>query len=90
MKNPTKLHAKSKLEKVMPKWCQHDKKSAQHQAQIDEKNMRKIDRTNKAKKLENRRKIRSKFEKGRHFEPRRASGPTTMRGPAECVGPPGR
>ena len=54
MKNRTKINAKSKLEKVMPKWCQYDRKWDQNRAQIDpkidEKNMRKINRTNMAKK----------------------------------------
>ena len=53
MNNRTKIDAKSKLEKVMPKWCQYDRKWVQNRAQIDpkidEKNMRKIDRKNMAK-----------------------------------------
>ena len=50
MKNQTKIDAKSKLEKVMPKWCNCDRKWVQNRAQIDakinEKNMRKINRKN--------------------------------------------
>ena len=49
MKHRTKNDAKLKLEKVMPKRCQHDQKWVQNRAQIDpnidEKTMRKNDRT---------------------------------------------
>ena len=49
MKNQTKNDAKLKLEKVMPKWRQYDRKWVQNRAQIDakinEKTMRKNNRT---------------------------------------------
>ena len=35
MTNRTKINAKSKLEKVMPKWCQYYRKCVQNRAQID-------------------------------------------------------
>ena len=59
MKNQTKIHAKSKLEKVMPKWCQYDRKWIQNRTQIDpkidekktyEKSIEKIWRKNREKR----------------------------------------
>ena len=50
MKNRTKIDAKSKLEKVMPKWCHYDRKWVQNQAQIDPKIDEKKHAKNRSKK----------------------------------------
>ena len=58
MKNRTKINAKSKLGKVMPKWCQYDRKWVQNRAQIDAQIDEKTHAKNRSKKYgENFRKI---------------------------------
>ena len=72
MTNQTKIDAKSKLEKVMPKWCQYDRKWLQNRAQIgpkiDEKTMRKFNRKLMANILRKTDQLSDQnSKKGRHF-----------------------
>ena len=50
MKNRRKINAKSKLEKVMPKRCQYDRKWVQNRAQIGPKIDEKTHAKNQSKK----------------------------------------
>ena len=82
MTNRTKIDAKSKLEKVMPKWCQYDRKWVQNRAQIHPK----IDEKKHAKNQSN--KYGENFEKivGRSGKNSKSSTPGRPTG--EKVGGP--